>query len=195
MSNLLYSLLFTAFGFFSGSILFCRRIPLWARGIDICALSPDHNPGAANVFVHCGVPMGILCTLLDLFKGALPVFLASLVLDGNSFSYLPVLLAPALGHALAPFDGGRGGKCIVVIFGILMGTSHLTYTGWFLVALYILFFAVIRLRPHRTCSIVVYGLFSLAAPLTLFLLGQFALGVGYWCLAALALYRHLRIRE
>ena len=60
----------------SGSVLYCRFVPLLLLKKDICALSPDKNPGAANVFVHCGVPMGLLCLVLDMAKGGVPVALA-----------------------------------------------------------------------------------------------------------------------
>ena len=45
-------------GYLLGSIMFCRWIPKLVLHKDVCALSDDHNPGAANVFQHCGVPRG-----------------------------------------------------------------------------------------------------------------------------------------
>ena len=44
-------------GFFLGSVPFCHLLPRVFMGKDICALSDDGNPGAANVFKLCGVPM------------------------------------------------------------------------------------------------------------------------------------------
>lgn len=44
-------------GYLMGSIMFCRWIPRRMLHKDVCALSDDHNPGAANVFQYCGVPM------------------------------------------------------------------------------------------------------------------------------------------
>lgn len=40
------------FGFLSGSIFYCRLVPMLLVGKDVCALSDDKNPGAANVFIH-----------------------------------------------------------------------------------------------------------------------------------------------
>ena len=130
-----YYLLFALWGFLSGSILFCKRIPKQVKGIDICALSKDGNPGTANVFVHCGIPMGMLCLLLELFKGFAPTFAATMLLGSGSLFFALVLIAPPLGHAVAPFDGFKGGKCIAVIFGVLLGTVTETWTGWILAAL------------------------------------------------------------
>lgn len=187
-----YYLLFALWGFLSGSILFCKWIPKWVKGIDICALSKDGNPGTANVFVHCGIPMGIVCLLLELFKGFAPAFVATMLLGSNHPAFVFVLIAPALGHAVAPFDRFHGGKCIAVIFGVLLGTVTETWTGWILVGLYLFFFAVVRLKPNRLCSIVTYSLFAAIAPLILFIQGKFPLGIGYFLLAAIALVRHLR---
>lgn len=75
MNELVTTLLYAALGFLSGSVLYCRFVPLLLLKKDICALSPDKNPGAANVFVHCGVPMGLLCLVLDMAKGGVPVAL------------------------------------------------------------------------------------------------------------------------
>ncbi len=188
---IVYYLLFALWGFLSGSILFCKRIPKKIKGVDICALSKDGNPGTANVFVHCGIPMGTVCLLLELLKGFVPVFAAAMILPSNHLAFVFVLIAPALGHAVAPFDRFQGGKCIAVIFGILLGTVTETWTGWILVGLYVFFFAVVRLKPNRLCSIVTYSLFAVSAPLILFIQGKFALGIGYFLLAAIALARHL----
>ena len=192
--NVVYHLLFALWGFLSGSILFCKWVPKWGMQIDVCTLSKDGNPGASNVFIHCGIPMGTCCLLLDLFKGFAPTFAATMLLGSEGDLVPLVVVAPALGHAVAPFDGFRGGKCIAVIFGVLLGTVTETWTGWILVVLYLLFFAVVRLRPNRICSIVTYSLFAATAPLILFLKGQVPLGIGYFLLAFIALLRHLRSR-
>lgn len=39
-----------ALGFFLGSVPFCHLLPRVFLGKDICKLSDDGNPGAANVF-------------------------------------------------------------------------------------------------------------------------------------------------
>lgn len=187
-----YHVLFALWGFLFGSILFCKWIPKWVKKIDVCAVSKDGNPGTANVFVHCGVPLGMVCLLLELFKGFAPTFAATMLLGSDHPFFVLVVIAPALGHAVAPFDRFKGGKCIAVIFGVLLGTVTETWTGWILVGLYIFFFAVVRLKPNRVCSIVTYSLFAVIAPTILFFHGKPFLATGYFLLAVIALVRHLR---
>ena len=59
-------------GFLLGGVMFSRALPKLLTGKDVCALRADKNPGAANVFAVCGVPMGLLCLALDMFKAYLP---------------------------------------------------------------------------------------------------------------------------
>ena len=103
----------TVFGLLCGSILFGRALPKWIKGIDVTEVSNDHNPGTANAMKYAGVPVGILCLLGDLLKGALPVYVAvgmGLVTD----SWFPLIMAaPVLGHAYSLFYHGNGGKAIV----------------------------------------------------------------------------------
>ena len=109
------------FGLLCGSILFGRALPKWIKGIDVTEVSNDHNPGTANAMKYAGVPVGILCLLGDLLKGALPVYVAvgmGLVTD----SWFPLIMAaPVLGHAYSLFYHGNGGKAIAVSFGVLIG--------------------------------------------------------------------------
>ena len=70
-------LLFIGLGFLSGSVLYSRYLPKILKGVDIVALSEDHNPGTANVMKYAGVQIGILCLLCDLAKGFVPVFVAA----------------------------------------------------------------------------------------------------------------------
>ena len=106
-----------------GSILFGRVLPKWIKGIDVTEVSNDHNPGTANAMKYAGVPVGILCLLGDLLKGALPVYMAvgmGLVTD----SWFPLIMAaPVLGHAYSLFYHGNGGKAIAVSFGVLIGLA------------------------------------------------------------------------
>lgn len=106
-------------GYFLGSIMFCRLICLVFFHTDICKVSKDKNPGAANAFWYCGKVAGISGLFLDLLKGFLPVFIALKYLDYNSFAIVLVILAPVLGHAFSIFHGFTGGKCIATIYGEL----------------------------------------------------------------------------
>ena len=49
---------FIAAGFVSGSVLYSMVLPRWIKGVDVVALSDDHNPGTANAFIKAGIPCG-----------------------------------------------------------------------------------------------------------------------------------------
>lgn len=87
-------LLFSLFGFLLGSVLFSYHLPRLLKGVDIRALSEDHNPGAANAVKYAGIPVGMLCVFCDLFKGFLPVFLALRYTDPRSLWFALVLASP-----------------------------------------------------------------------------------------------------
>ena len=148
-SRFIAQLFYIAVGFLLGSVMFSRILPRAFLKKDVCALSGDKNPGAANVFVHCGIPMGLLCLALDMAKGFAPVFLASRTTDVQSMLFACIIVAPVLGHALAVFDDFRGGKCIATIFGVLIALLPLTPAGLLLAGLYILFAGVLRIKPNR----------------------------------------------
>ena len=76
-------------GFLLGGVMFSRALPKLLTGKDVCALRADKNPGAANVFAVCGVPMGLLCLALDMLKAYLPVSLAAQYLDTQSVWFRP----------------------------------------------------------------------------------------------------------
>ena len=106
-------LAFVIGGYLSGSVLYAFLIPCLFTGIDIRAMSPDGNPGTANVFHVCGARIGILVAMMEFSKGFLPVAMALAVLDVDTLQYgfVPVILAPVLGHmcsVLNHFHGGIG---------------------------------------------------------------------------------------
>ncbi len=184
-------ILFTLFGFLSGSILFSQLIPKLVLKKDICEIGEDGNPGAANVFMKCGVPMGIACVLLDIFKGTLPVLLACFFVDTKSFLFAPVIIAPVLGHALGVFNKGRGGKCIATSFGVLIGLFPITFIGFLLALFYILFSTVLKISPNSRRSIITFGLFGTGALIILLLRGLYSVALGCVLLSVVAIVKHL----
>ena len=129
--------------------MFCRFMPLLLAKKDITKLSSDGNPGSANVFINCGIPLGLLCLFLDMFKGFLPVLLAEENYDVRRLSFAILIAAPVLGHAVAPFDRSKGGKCIATAFGVLLALVPQTKIVFLLAGLYILFSTAIRISPNR----------------------------------------------
>ena len=97
--SIITCIFFSIAGYLSGSILYAYWIPKILFQKDICALSPDGNPGTANAFVYGGFRAGILALLLELFKGFFPVVLALRTLDIDTPYMIPILIAPVLGHA------------------------------------------------------------------------------------------------
>ena len=152
--------LFIALGFIFGSILFSKTIPKLAVGKDICALSEDSNPGAANVFSNCGIKLGMICVLLDILKGFAPVFIATFVLDTSNIAFAAVMAAPVLGHALGIFNKFKGGKCISTSFGVVLGIMPESRIGFLLAILYIVFSTLIKIKPNSRMSIITFSIFA-----------------------------------
>lgn len=179
-------------GFFLGSVMFCRLLPKWILKKDIEQISEDGNPGAANVFLHCGIPMGMLCLLLDMLKSFVPVYTAERVLNEGKIAFAAVMIAPVFGHAMGVFNHFHGGKCIASSFGEVLAVLPLTRVGLWLAGLYILFAGVVRIRPNRRCSILTYTLFGLISGSVLTVQGKFSLALGFVGISAIAVLRHTR---
>ena len=191
--TVLYWTLFIVAGFLLGSILFCKIIPRRLLHKDICEVSDDHNPGAFNAIKHCGKKIGVLCLLLDVLKGFLPVLFASIFLGADSFLFSLVMVAPVLGHAVGLFNRFHGGKCIAVSFGVMLGILPITWIGIvILAALYIFFSTVAKISPNSKRSIVVYSLFGAAANIVLLICGMPSVAVGCFVIAVIAVVKHMK---
>jgi glycerol-3-phosphate acyltransferase PlsY len=97
------------------------------RGVDIRGAGSG-NIGATNVGRLLGKPLGILCFLLDMGKGAVPVLvsgglfgvLGTNLLDATAaqlWPWLAVAIAALLGHMYSPFLAFSGGKGVATAFG------------------------------------------------------------------------------
>lgn len=184
---------FIVCGFLLGGVMFCRIVPKAIFKKDICALSPDRNPGAANVFLVCGWEAGMLCLALDMLKGFLPVFLTYKALGCKSFAFSAVMLAPVLGHALAPLSRKSGGKCISASFGVSIAMLPVTLSGLALALLYIFFSTVWKINPVRVRSITTFSVFGLLAFLSCAYEGLYAVGMGYVMISLTAVTKHLKL--
>lgn len=181
-------------GYLLGSMHFCRWIPLLFLKKDIVALSEDGNPGAVNVFRHCGVGWGLLCLLFDLAKGFLPVFCAVQLLDCQSPWFALVLAAPVLGHGFSVFARFRGGKCIAASFGELAALLWISPVFWVLAFLYIVF-SLARINPRRFRSMLTFSIFLPIAAGVEIALGQFSAAAGCVLISLTALYKHWVSKE
>ncbi len=183
-------ILFGAAGFVCGSVMFSYWLPRLLQGIDITARSPDHNPGVYNVFRHAGRTMGILCLLLDLAKGAVPVWIAVQFVSYDNPLFSGVLFAPVLGHAITLF-GKKGGKSIATSFGVLLGAVPHTFAVLVLAVWYLFFSAVYKIKSHRRRSICSYGAFTLTMLACLPFTGDYTALIGCAAISALVIYKHL----
>lgn len=106
------------------------------RGVNLMA-EGSRNPGASNVTRLLGKRLGILCFVLDMGKGAVPVIAAGLVFhllgdrpasrdpavavltQSEMWLWLAVACAAVLGHMRSPWLGFRGGKGVATGFGAM----------------------------------------------------------------------------
>ena len=179
-------------GFLLGSIMFSSLLPKLLMGRDICKLGSDHNPGSANVFVNCGIPMGMLCLSLDLLKGALPVFIACKLLDTSRAYFAVIMVAPVLGHAVGFFNRFHGGKCIATFFGVLLGMLPVSRIVFLLAILYIFFSVCVKIKPNRCRSIVAFTLFGIVSTVFFLHNGQFSFAGGCSIISFIAIAKHTK---
>lgn len=83
----------------------------------------DGNPGAANAFRSAGWRLGISVLLLDFLKAFVPVSLAYWKIGFPSSQLFWIALMPTLGHAFSIFLRLRGGRGLVVMFGVWAGLT------------------------------------------------------------------------
>lgn len=187
-----YRILLTVGGFLLGGVMFSQSIPKLRTGKDVCAISVDGNPGAFNAFKHCGKKIGALCLFLDILKGFLPVFIASLLLSPRDITFAFVMFAPVLGHATGIFNRFRGGKCISVSFGVTIGLLPVTAVPFTTLAgLYILLSTVLKIKNAAKRSVAVYALFAVISCTVLCITGLIYIAIGCAMTAALPIIKFL----
>ena len=185
-------LICAAGGFLSGSIMFSRLIPKLLLGKDVCEIGKDRNPGAGNVFVSCGPSWGAFCLTLDILKGYLPVSIAIRLLGTHSIMFAVVLAAPVLGHAVAPLNSFRGGKCISAAFGSLLALFPGNCIVLLLAGIYIFFSVIVKIPDHRRRSLVVFCLFGLLSTAILLCEGEAPIALGCLIISATAAAKHTK---
>lgn len=188
--ELLEVLFFMAAGYLAGSVLFGRLLPKHFKGMDIEAVSEDHNPGTANVMKYAGIPLGLLCLVLDVGKGYLPVLWAVSVVPPVRLLFAGVMIAPILGHAWPFWKEGRGGKAIAVSFGVLLGVLRYSKSVWLLAAIYLFFSLVFVIRPNERRSVYTFGIFGAVSAAFLFFGGLPEICVGNMLIAGVVVRRN-----
>jgi len=192
--NLLKYVGFIFSGYFIGSILFAYLVPKVFKHIDIISLSKDSNPGCANAFKYGGIFCGIIVLLLDFFKGFIVVFLARNNLDTGNLLFILVIIAPIIGHAFPIFfKFKKGGKCILVSFGVLAALTPNLILALMLAFTYIAFSVIIIVNPHALRSVVTFGVWMLEVIIfSFFTRLSLTIIVGALIIGALVITRHLK---
>lgn len=115
---MLNTILFALIGYLLGSLPFAVWISRAFIGVDV----RDHGSGhatATNAFRQAGIAAGALVFLLDIAKGALPVFLAS-QLGESEFAPVAAGAAAIAGHIWPLYAGFRGGMGLATTTGAFL---------------------------------------------------------------------------
>jgi glycerol-3-phosphate acyltransferase PlsY len=117
-----------AIGYLSGSLPWGLWLGRIFRGVDVRTLGSG-NLGATNVYRSLGPGIGVATLVLDIAKGALPVWLvphAAFALPfpgGHEWCAVSVAFAAVAGHVWTCFAGFKGGKGVATTVGVLLALS------------------------------------------------------------------------
>ena len=179
-------------GYLLGSVMFCRVICLVFYGVDICKVSKDKNPGAANAFWYCGKVAGTMGLLLDMLKGFLPVFIAIKFLGYDSFAFILVMIAPVLGHAFSVFYGFSGGKCIATIYGELAALFVTLIAPIFLVVLggLNILFEFVKKVPGNKRAYIMFSTLGIVSFISMIYFDTISPSIGVASISSLSILKH-----
>jgi glycerol-3-phosphate acyltransferase PlsY len=117
------------------------------RGVDVRTMGSG-NLGATNVYRALGPGIGVATLLLDVAKGALPVFLlpgSPLGVNfpgGAEWCRLACGLAAILGHVWTVFAAFKGGKGVATSAGVLLALSPVAFAAF--LAVFVVAVAITR---------------------------------------------------
>lgn len=149
-------------GYLLGSIPFGVLITKAAGTQDVRSIGSG-NIGATNVLRTGNKGLAILTLLGDLLKGTAAVLCAELLFD-HDIAATAAGLGAFLGHLFPVWLGGKGGKGVATLIGVLLGWS-LTAAGFFAA----IWLATAFLTRYSSLAALTASVF---APLTLFLSGM-----------------------
>ncbi len=124
-----------ALGYLSGALPWGLWLGLWFRGVDVREQG-SRNLGATNVYRVLGPRLGIATLLLDVCKGALPVWLAPALIPldrfpgGHDGAAMIAGLGAVAGHVWSCFAGFRGGKGVATSAGVLLALGPLAFAAF-----------------------------------------------------------------
>ena len=152
--------LFVVAGYLAGSLPFGYWLVRALKGLDIRTVGSG-NIGASNVWRTYGRGLGLTVLLLDVLKGFVPAFLAT-VYVGHLAGVLAGVAAMA-GHWRPLFLGfQRGGKMVATFGGALLGVAPLVgavgAVAWVILFLAFRYASVASIVSALTLPIVAVGL-------------------------------------
>lgn len=133
---LITNIVLFAFSYLIGSIPFALIIGKLFYNTDIRAHGSG-NVGTSNTFRILGKKAGIMVLICDLFKGAIPVWIALLL--GSDITVLFFGLVAAIGHVYSIFLKFKGGKAVATGGGAILAYAPLVFIillATFLIVLY-----------------------------------------------------------
>ena len=116
----------------SGSLPFGLWLGRGLRGVDVRTMGSG-NLGATNVYRSLGPGIGVATLLLDIAKGALPVWLLPQSALGAAFPggaewcALAAAFAAVAGHVWTFLAGFKGGKGVATSAGVLLALSPASF--------------------------------------------------------------------
>jgi glycerol-3-phosphate acyltransferase PlsY len=133
-------------GYLLGGIPFAYLAVKLGAGKDIRNYG-SHNVGATNVYRNFGWKLALAAALGDVAKGAVAVFIVTLLPMANDFLLVTSAVAAVLGHSYSVYLDGSGGKGIATSAGALLVLTP----KWLLLLLVI--FAVVILLSRGLVSL------------------------------------------
>ena len=124
-----------AIGYLSGSLPWGLWLGRWFRGVDVRSVGSG-NLGATNVYRALGPALGITTLVLDMLKGAFPVWalgvlpFADRFPGGAEWCRLAVGFSAIAGHVWTLFAGFRGGKGVATTAGVLLALSPVAFLAF-----------------------------------------------------------------
>jgi glycerol-3-phosphate acyltransferase PlsY len=115
-------------GYVCGALPWGLWLGRWLRGVDV-RTQGSGNLGATNVYRTLGPKIGLATLMLDMLKGALPVWIVPTLPVGAEFPggpeacALAVGLAAVAGHVWTFLAGFKGGKGVATTAGVLLALS------------------------------------------------------------------------
>ena len=124
-----------AVGYASGSLPWGLWLGWAFRRVDIRTVG-SRNLGATNVFRSLGRGLGLATLLLDILKGALPVWIvphlpiSAAFPGGREVCALAVGFAAIAGHVWTIFAAFKGGKGVATTVGVLLAVAPLAFAAF-----------------------------------------------------------------